>query len=132
MKSAVAIALLFAAMLAAAPARAADGYLPDCEGCPPPNKYDSQETVKTQRTNRYIAKTINTYEMAPAKPSPQGGITVRTDVTLVNFVVHRYRVIEAPALVDASEAGAAPVVHRPSCKYRRGRYGGCRPLHVRG
>jgi hypothetical protein len=109
-----------------------------CDNCPPPRKYDSQEVVKTRRDNNYNIKTINTYEMAQPKPAKEeGGIRVRSDVTLVNFVVHRYRVIYAPALVDASEAGEsyAPAVHHPRRICRSGRYnryGSCRPLRVRG
>ena len=134
MKYAVAIALLLAGIVLSGPARAGDGILPDCEGCPPPNKYDSQETVKTQTENRRTIDTINTYEMAPKKPAIHSGIRVRADVTLVNFVVHKYRVIYAGELVEASDVAAphyrAPRYHAPRrCKY--GRYG-CGPLRVRG
>jgi hypothetical protein len=175
-KHAVAVALLFAGFVIAAPARAADGLAPGsladrpetaapvetpenaapvdapesaaataddagsrCDNCPPPRRYDNQQVVKTRRDLHHTIKTVNTYEMAPAKRVEQGGIRVRSDVTLVNFVVHRYRVIEAPALVDASEAqeGYAPAVYRPKRACRHGRYDRygdhCRPLlRVRG
>jgi hypothetical protein len=110
-----------------------------CDNCPPPRKYDSQEVVKTRRDLHRTIKTIDTYEMAPAASAKQsGGIRVRSDVTLVNFVVHRYRVIYAPALVDASEVGErpAPAVYRPhGCKHGYNRHGSCRSrpvLRVRG
>ena len=130
MKYAVAVAVLLAGIFLSAPAHAGDGILPDCEGCPPPNKYDSQEVVKTQTENRRTIDTINTYEMAPKKPvNHQSGIRVRSDVTLVNFVVHKYRVIYAGELVEASDV-AAPRYRAPRrCKH--GRYG-CGPLRVRG
>ena len=64
------------------------------------------------------------------------GYRVRSDVTLVNFVVHRYRVIFAPELAPASEVGHRPIYrsHRPVCRYgKRNRYDSCRPLlRVRG
>ena len=125
----------------AAPAKSA---ATDCVNCPPPRKYDSREVIKTRRDLHRVIKTINTTSMAPeppaevpveqpAKSSP--GIYVRPDVTLVNFVVHRYRVIYAPALVSASEVQdyPAPSVYRPARTCKHGRYGSCRPvLRARG
>lgn len=120
-----------------------------CNNCPPPRRYDSQEVIKRIREIDR-SRTINTTEMAPdyAPPQPTPGYRVRSDVTLVNFVVHRYRVIYAPELVPASEANLYRPVYsgdeyrpkyRPhrahvACRYgKRGRYGSCRPLlRVRG
>jgi hypothetical protein len=122
----------------APPAAAPELALDRCDNCPPPRKYDSREVIKTRHDLHHTIKTINSYEMAEPKRVERGGIRVRSDVTLVNFVVHRYRVIEAPALVDASEVRESypPVVHRPKrlCRHGRhgSRYGACRPLHVRG
>jgi hypothetical protein len=97
-----------------------------CENCPAPRRYDSQEVIKKiQEIDR--SRTVNTVEMAPsaAPKRVNSGIRVRSDVTLVNFVVHHYRVIESPGLVPASE-----VVYRPrrasNCRYGRNRYGACR------
>jgi hypothetical protein len=167
MKHGIAIALFAGVFLVAAPALGADGLAPGslaapadapadtpadvpaldapddaaalCDNCPPPRKYDSRETIKTRRDLHRTIKTINTYEVAPAAPVKESGrIRVRSDVTLVNFVVHRYRVIYAPALASASEEAErpAPALYRPSriCRYgRHGRYGSCRPpLRVRG
>jgi hypothetical protein len=53
---------------------------------------------------------------------------IRPHVTLVNFVVHKYRVIEAPELVPAHEA--APHRHR-SCKNGDYNRYDCRPLRAR-
>jgi hypothetical protein len=97
-----------------------------CENCPAPRRYDSQEVIKKiQEIDR--SRTVNTVEMAPsaAPKRVNSGIRVRSDVTLVNFVVHHYRVIESPGLVPASE-----VVYRPrraaNCRYGRNRHGACR------
>jgi hypothetical protein len=164
MKHGIAVAVLFAGIFIAAPALGADGLAPGslaapdspadtpadvppadapaaadsrCDNCPPPRQYDSQEVVKTRR-DLHTLKTIDTYEMAPAAPTKEGGIRVRADVTLVNFVTHRYRVIYAPALADVSEVGErpAPAVYRPHRDCKPGRYyrhGSCRPvLRTRG
>jgi hypothetical protein len=122
----------------AAPADAEDSAAARCDNCPPPRKYDSQEVVRTRRDERHTVKTFNTYEMAPGKQAQEGNIRVRSDVTLVNFVVHRYRVIYAPEMVDVSEVAERPAravyrshrACRPGRAYRRG---SCRPvLRVRG
>jgi hypothetical protein len=106
------------------PARAADTAIPDCYKCDAPKRYDSQEVVKTSRDIDH-SRVIDSasYEGKPAR--------VRSDVTLVNFIVHRYRVIEATELSPASEALPRP---RRSCRHGRhgGRYDGCGPLRVRG
>jgi len=113
---------------------------PACDNCPPPRRYDSQEVIKKIREIDR-SRTINTTEMAPDyAPHRESGARyrVRSDVTLVNFVVHRYRVIFAPELVPASDVEHRPVYshrpHRVSCKYgKRNRYDSCRPmLRVRG
>ena len=126
----------------------------DCSDCSPPKVYDSQEVIKKiRKIDR--SRTINTTEMAPdyaPRPDHSPAYRVRSDVTLVNFVVHRYRVIYAPELVTASEAGGyggyrplrsesgyRPVYwphrpHRVACRSGTyNRYDGCRPLlRVRG
>jgi hypothetical protein len=120
------------------PPDAKDDAASRCDNCPPPRKYDSQEVVRTRREQRHTIKTVNTYEMAkPAPAKEEGGIRVRSDVTLVNFVVHRYRVIYAPELVEASEVAErpAPAIYRPHriCKYGHYHHGHCGPaLRVRG
>ncbi len=158
--AAAVVVVLIAGALLALPARAVEGLAPGslapesavdappaepppqemqsrCDNCPPPRQYDSQETVRTRQDVHHTIKTVNTYEMAQPKAG-QGGIRIRSDVTLVNFVVHHYRVIEAPALVEASEVqeSAPAVSYRPKHLCRSGRYGrhaGCRPLlRVRG
>ena len=115
---------------------------PGCDNCPPAKRYDSVEVIKKIREIDR-SRTVNTTEMAPdyaPRREAHSGYRVRSDVTLVNFVVHRYRVIEAPAMVPASEAGEYRPVYRPhrahrvACKHgKRDRYGSCRPaLRVRG
>jgi hypothetical protein len=112
---------------------------PVCDNCPPPRRYDSQEIIKKIREIDR-SRTINTTEMAPdyaPRREPGAGYRMRSDVTLVNFVVHRYRVIFAPELVPASEVEHRALYphrpHRAACKYgRRDRNGSCRPLRVHG
>lgn len=106
---------------------------PVCGNCPTPNRYDSQEVIrKIREIDR--SRTINTTEMvpdyAPRHDTPRG-YRLRSDVTLVNFVVHRYRVIFAPELAPPSDGEYRPLhrAHRVACKYgKRDRYGSCRPL----
>jgi hypothetical protein len=148
MKHAFVIVLLLAGLTTAVPAFAQDevtiddvnaappkSAATDCVNCPPPRKYDSREVIKTRRDLERVIQTINTTSMAPEKPAESPAkssprIYVRPDVTLVNFVVHRYRVIYAPALVSASEVQdyPAPSVYRPARICKHGRYGSCRPL----
>lgn len=114
---------------------------PACDNCLP-KRYDSVEVIKKIREIDR-SRSVNNTEMAPDYAPPREthpSYRVRSDLTLVNFVVHRYRVIEAPAMVPASDAGEYRPVYRPhrahrvACKYgKRGRYDSCRPaLRVRG
>ncbi len=111
---------------------------PVCGNCPTPKRYDSQEVIrKIREIDR--SRTINTTEMSPdyaPRRESDPGYRVRSDVTLVNFVVHRYRVIYAPELAPAPEGEYRPLhrTHRVACRYgKRDRYGSCRPLvRVRG
>jgi hypothetical protein len=131
----------------------ADNTVPPtaCDNCSPPKRYDSQEVIKKIREIDR-SRTINTTEMAldyAPRREASPGYRVRSDVTLVNFVVHRYRVIYAPELVSAAEAGEfRPLhsaggyrpahrlhrVHRVACRHGKyNSYDGCRPtLRVRG
>jgi hypothetical protein len=95
---------------------------PTCYDCDAPKNYDIQEVVKTRRDIDH-SRVIDTatYERKPAY--------IRPNVTLVNFVVHHYRVIEAPELGPAPEA----TPHRRHGSCRHGHYNryGCGPLRVR-
>lgn len=126
---------------AAAPAQASA-----CIDCSSAKRYDSLEVIrKIQEIDR--SRRINTTEIAPPAPplppAERPSYRIRSDVTLVNFVVHRYRLIEGPELVSASEGDNRPVYrpehrayrpHHTACKYgSHSRYNGCRPrLRVRG
>jgi hypothetical protein len=132
MKRAIVSALLFLGLAAMSiPASGAEAVMPspDCYDCSVPKNYDSQEVVKTSHDVDH-SRVINTTSYAPAyqRRGDAGSIRVRSDVTLVNFVVHRYRVIEAPALVPEG------AVERPrrSCGHggHHNRYD-CGPLRVR-
>jgi hypothetical protein len=122
----VALAAFAALVLVALNGRASatEGLMPApaCTDCDTPKQYDTQEVVKTHRDIDH-SRVIDTtsYEGKPAR--------IRSDVTLVNFVVHKYRVIESTELVSAGEA--APRRHR-SCKHGGGynRYD-CGPLRAR-
>jgi hypothetical protein len=134
MKHTLVCALIVFGCLAVTPARAG-GAMPEvCKDCPPPNHYDSQEVVKHVREVDQ-SRTVHTTTMAPLPPADNdNGIYIRPDVTLVNIVVHKYRVIETPGLVPATAAPAPRPVLRTHCKRsrRHARYDSCGPaLRVR-
>src|SRR5690242_1522303 len=95
----VAAVAALALMSMSGQALAVEGLMPasGCPDCDAPKKYDSQEVVKTS-SDVDQSRAINT---ASYDADPRAKVRVRSDVTLVNFVVHRYRMIEAPALVPA-------------------------------
>lgn len=117
-----------------------------CVECGTAPRYDSIEVIKKireiDRSRR--GRSAEIADEAPrhdARPAFQArpAYRVRSDVTLVNFVVHRYRVISVPELTPASEVGYRPLYgthrsHRVACKYGRyERRGSCRPtVHARG
>jgi hypothetical protein len=126
------------------PARAAEQVAP-----PAAKRYDSQEVIKKIREYDR-SRSIGTTEVVPSYAPPREAYApsrrashrpyIRPDVTLVNFVVQRYRVIQAPELLPAAETGGyRPIYwserpHRTACSYGRyGRTDSCRPLlRVRG
>jgi hypothetical protein len=106
-----------------APAHATDLGTEGCFRCSTSKHYDRTKVVKSERTvhHHQVIETAS-YRGRPAR--------IRSDVTLVNFVTHHYRVIEASELTPASEAGpAAP--SRPSCEHRRANRYDC-PVRSRG
>ena len=163
MKLAVAGALLLLGLAAlGAPASAEEFQLPgdDCANCPPPRKYDSEETVKTSR-DIDRSRVINTTTVVPAgrhvKETNRLVIhqnTIRNVgvirhnhtiiekevryvrripiATVVEVVTQKYRVVEKPANYVAVPAGYHPV--RDCYRSRRSyRTGPCGPaLRVRG
>jgi hypothetical protein len=115
----------------------------------PPRVYDSQEVIKKIRAIDR-ARAVNAAEIAPAdepRPIPGPRYRVRPNVTLVNVVVQRYRIVYGPELPPAAvgyrsiyaDDGYRPIYwphrpHRVACRHGAyHRYDGCRPLlRVRG
>lgn len=94
-----------------------------CFRCSTSKHYDRIKVVKSARTvhHHQVIDTAS-YRGRPA--------SIRSDVTLVNFVTHHYRVIEASELTPALEAGpAAP--SRRACGHRRANRYDC-PVRSRG
>jgi hypothetical protein len=115
----------------------------------PPKVYDSQEAIRKIRTIDR-ARLVNATEIAPGDeppPVPSPRYRVRPNVTLVNVVVQRYRVVYGPEIPPAAvgyrpiyaDDGYRPIYwphrpHRVACRHGAyHRYDGCRPLlRVRG
>src|SRR5215475_7122653 len=106
MKYAAAALMIVAGLSFAAPARAGDGILPDCDGCPPPpSAYDNQPALRPLPEVREPVAPPSAYVPAPRK-IVYGGIAARPSVTVVNFVVHKYRVIYAGEMGEGLEGAA--------------------------
>lgn len=98
-----------------------------CRTCPPPKKYDSTEVVRESKTVDH-SKVINTYEVVHRRQASRPRLVyARPSVTVVNNVVHNYRITYGP-----HPNNMVPMAnpHRPACQYVSHR-GNC-VLRVRG
>ena len=139
MKHAIAGALIVFAALSA-PALAEDSPAVDqpevefiyppapCKNCALPKDYDSVEVVRSVREIDR-SRTIHTTSVVPAaRPVPPPRLVPVIPVTVVHFVTHQYRVIEAP-IASFVEAPYAP--RRARGCHRNGRIGWCAPAYLR-
>ena len=128
MKTAAAAFVLGLALIAA-PASATVRYA--CAKCAPLKQYDSQQVVRSVKTVNH-SRVINTASVVYRKryvgPRPKVVTRVYVPATVVNIVVHKYRITHRPH-PDAATRVVYPVA--PRCKYGVSRSGSC-VLRVRG
>ena len=124
-----AVALIFGLALITAPASATARY--GCVKCAPVKTYDSQQVIRSSKTinrSRVINTTSVVYRRKFVAPRPKVVTRVYVPATVVNMVVHNYRITHRPH-PDAATRVVHPVA--PRCKYGVSRSGSCM-LRVRG
>ncbi len=125
----LAAALVFGLALSTAPASATACY--GCVKCAPVRTYDSQQVIRSHKTvnrSRVINTTSIIYRRKFVASRPKVVTRVHAPVTVVNMVVHNYRITHRPH-PDAATRVVYPVA--PRCKYGVSRSGSC-VLRVRG
>lgn len=123
-KHALAVALSILALVATASAVAAkDRRAVKCPGCEPAKHYDTQEVIKTVReVDR--SRVVNTTSVV-VRP-----VYIRPVRTVVNFVVHHYKVVSRP--IDFERYPAPRAVWKDCRSSRRNARGCGTVLRVRG